>query len=117
MQDLGVDLDIRVFTDATTGKSIASTRRLRQVRHIATHELWIQQRVMGGNIEVVKIQNWYNVADINTEYLTGPQIDDILEQMRHIRTQGRNAIAPALSMISDHMCMPMLMLEALACDH
>ena len=38
LNDLGLDLDIRAFTDATTGKAIASRRGLGKVRHIATNE-------------------------------------------------------------------------------
>ena len=48
LEDLGITLKIRVLTDATTGKAIASRRGLGKVRHIATHELWIQDKVMRG---------------------------------------------------------------------
>ena len=37
LEDLGISLKIRVLTDATTGKAIASRRGLGKVRHIATH--------------------------------------------------------------------------------
>ena len=40
--DLGVKLDVRVCTDATTGKAMASRRGLGKVRQIAVNELWIQ---------------------------------------------------------------------------
>ena len=100
LQDLGLDLDIRVFTDATTGKAIASRRGLGKVRHIATHELWVQERVMRGDIEIVKIKNWYNTADLMTKYLTGPDITEILEQLGHKSNEpGRSTAAPNLSLL------------------
>ena len=34
LTDLGVQMDIRVFTDATTGKPIVTIRGLGKVRHI-----------------------------------------------------------------------------------
>ena len=45
LSDMGLTLDIRVYTDATTGKSIASRRGLGKVRHISVNELWIQELV------------------------------------------------------------------------
>ena len=41
LTDLGVQMDIRVFTDATTGKSIATRRGLGKVRHISVNKLWM----------------------------------------------------------------------------
>ena len=53
LTDLGVQMDIRVFTDATAGKSIATRRGLEKVRHISVNELWAQEKVSNGIIGIV----------------------------------------------------------------
>ena len=55
LEDFGVGtMPIRLLTDATTGKSIATRRGLGKTRHIALHLLWVQQRVQSGGIEVCR---------------------------------------------------------------
>ena len=42
---LGVKLNLRVLTDAMTGKSLASRTGLGKVRHIAENKVWLQSHV------------------------------------------------------------------------
>ena len=57
LEDLGIVTGVRVMTDASTGKAIASRRGLGKLRHIATHELWIQDMVLRGKLQIIKIKN------------------------------------------------------------
>lgn len=57
MYDLGVSLDIKIFTDASTGKSIASRRGLGNERHISVNKLWIQDKVASKTVLIIKIKN------------------------------------------------------------
>ena len=97
LADLGVNLKVRVLTDATTGKAIASRRGLGKVRHIATHELWIQEKVMRGNIELIKIKNVFNTADLFTKHLDRQTMDSCVTGMGHRFEGGRNLEAPELN--------------------
>ena len=54
LQDMGIAVEIQLMTDADTGKAIASRRGLGKVRHIAAHELWIQDEVLKGNLTIIK---------------------------------------------------------------
>jgi DNA-binding CsgD family transcriptional regulator len=53
MRDFGIDWRIRVNTDASAGKGIACRRGLGKVRHIEVNQLWIQDRVANGDIEIL----------------------------------------------------------------
>ena len=46
--DFGVEVAIRVNTDASAAKGMANRRGLGKVRHIAVNQLWIQDRVARG---------------------------------------------------------------------
>ena len=96
MNDLGTKLDLRVFTDATTGKSLASRRGLGKVRHIAVNELWIQHHVHEKMITLVKIKNKFNPSDLLTKHLTKAEVQQIMEHLQHSYEQGRSAAAPKL---------------------
>ena len=97
LRDLGVQLSLRVMTDATAGKAIASRRRLGKVRHIETHALWIQDAVDRKRLGLVKIKKKYNPADILTKYLSREKADTIADRLGHSYEAGRSDVAPDLS--------------------
>ena len=89
-------MDIRVFTDATTGKSIATRRGLGKVRHISANNLWIQENVSNGVISIVKIKNQLNPDDLLTKHLSKAEIAQIIDALCHELSKGRNQDAPEL---------------------
>lgn len=75
LMDLGVDISVRLHTDATTGRAIATRRGLGKVRHIAVNELWLQEQVAKRKVSIDKIKNKLNLADLLTTYLTAAEIE------------------------------------------
>ena len=100
LEDLGVTLDIRLHTDATTGKAIATRRGLGKVRHIAVNELWLQEQVSLKKVVINKLKNKFNVADILTKHLSKYDVDQIVDFLQHEFSEGRNADAPELSLLT-----------------
>ena len=96
LKDLGVQLELRVFTDATTGKSLVSRRGLGKVRHIAVNELWLQSHVHAKTVTIVKIKNKFNPSDMMTKYLTKMEMQQIMEHVQHQFEEGRPGAAPKL---------------------
>ena len=96
LNDLGVSLDIKIFTDASTGKSIASRKGLGKVRHISVNELWIQDKVSSKALQIIKIKNKFNPADLMTKHLSREEIRQIMDGLDHRHLTGRNADAPEL---------------------
>ena len=56
LRDLGYEVKIRIRTDASAAKGIASRRGLGKVRHIEVSQLWLQEKVTTGAIEVMKVK-------------------------------------------------------------
>ena len=82
LEDFGVGtMPIRLLTDATTGKSIATGRGLGKTRHIALHLLWVQQRVQNGEIEVLKVSTQNNAADLFTKHHAAPRLQFLMGRM------------------------------------
>ena len=50
--DLGVKVRLRVYTDSSAAKGIASRRGLGKVRHIEVNQFGIQEKVVDGAVEL-----------------------------------------------------------------
>lgn len=71
--DMGIQLQIRLLRNATTGKAIAMRRGVGKIRHIETTQMWVQEKVQTLDFEVANICNKYNSADLLTKHL--PQVE------------------------------------------
>ena len=69
LRNLGCNVKLPVCTDASAAKGIASRRGLGKVRHIEVNQLWIQERVASGDIEVIKVDGSSNLADALTKHV------------------------------------------------
>ena len=97
LAEIGVSFRIRVSTDASAAKGIASRRGLGKVRHIEVHQLWVQERVANGDIEIRKVDGKANLADLLTKHCTA---EDIRVHMHHTSQRyegGRHVIAPRVA--------------------
>ena len=50
LRDLGMDLKIRVHSDATAAIGIAKRRGLGRIRHLQTADLWVQENIRSGHV-------------------------------------------------------------------
>ena len=97
MADLGLCIDVRLHSDATTGIAIVTRRGLGKHRHIAVNELWLQEQVAMKRITANKLKNKFNVADLLTKHLTSYEENIIIDCLQHEFAEGRNSDAPNLS--------------------
>ena len=76
LKELGVEASVVVLsTDSSSAKSFASRRGLGRMRHIEVKELWLQEAVRRGRIQLKKVDGAVNPADLFTKYLTNVDID------------------------------------------
>ena len=92
--EMGIDTRIRVSTDASAAKGIASRRGLGKVRHIEVHQLWVQDKVASGEIEVRKVEGKANIADMLTKHVGSEDIRIHLHHTFQSYEQGRQDIMP-----------------------
>ena len=94
-RDLGLDLKLRVHTDATAAIGIARRRGLGKIRHLDTSDLWVQEKVRSGQIELVKVLGSDNPADMMTKYVERPILTKMIAKSGMIALSGRAKCAPA----------------------
>ena len=97
MKDLGYQLPVRVWTDSSAAIGICSRQGLGKLRHIATHTLWVQERVRSKAFELRKVRGEVNPADISTKHLLGAdRVESLMKLFGCEFRQGRAGSAPQL---------------------
>ena len=92
--DLGWRLKLRVRSDATAAIGIARRKGLGKIRHLDCTDLWIQDQIRSGKIELTKVLGTENPADALTKCVDKKVLDIALPRMNLIPTSGRPASAP-----------------------
>ena len=69
MRDMGWEVKLRLHSDATAAIGMCKRKGLGKVRHLATTDLWIQEKVRSGQIELFKVLGTESPADALTKYI------------------------------------------------
>ena len=95
LKDLGWTIQIRVHSDATAAIGICQRKGLGKVRHLATTDLWIQDKVRSRKLDLVKILGTENPADVLTKYVSRQLMQEATGKLGLRPMAGRPACAPA----------------------
>ena len=95
--DLNIKYKLRVITDSSAAKGIASRRGLGKVRHIEVNQLWVQEKVAEGAIELHKIQGETNLADSLIKHVGREIIDMHMGGTNQVISEGRHRIMPMIA--------------------
>ena len=106
LRDLGRELAVRVWTDSSAAMGICARQGLGQLRHIATHTLWVQEKVRTRAIELRKVRGEVNPADVFTKYLTSQErIEALMKLFGCEFRAGRPTGAPELKRVQEEIHM------------
>ena len=81
-EDFGIQMKLRIQSDATAAIGMVQREGLGKVRHLAVADLWIQNKRSSKEIDYVKIDGKLNPADILTKGVDGETLS------RHVRFLG-----------------------------
>ena len=96
LQDFGMKVEIAMLYDATAEIGTVGREGLGKVRHLATANFWIQQRIRRGEFSVSKWPGDDNPADLCTKGLSPEATARHLAAMGFEVQEGRAAAASAL---------------------
>ena len=91
MKDLGHEVPVRVWTDSSAAMGICARQGLGKVRHLATHTLWVQEKVRSKAIELRKVRGEVNPADLFTKHLLSRERVEMLVQLFGCEYRGGRA--------------------------
>ena len=95
LRDFDFEVSIEVHSDATAAIGICKRQGLGRVRHLATADLWVQQRVRGKQLKLYKLPGKENPSDMMTTYKGSPELIKFLKMLGVVPKSGRPDLAPA----------------------
>ena len=103
-QDLGLTWSLTIRTDAAAAIGVCRRRGLGKIRHLATSDLWIQERLRRGDFVLEKVDGRNNVADILTKHVDRATLERHIQNMGLKEEFGRAQSAPTLDHTAAMMC-------------
>ena len=95
-RDLGISLTLRPMSDATAAIGISRRRGLGKVRHLATADLWMQDRIRKGDFSLEKIIGSDNPSDMLTKHVDGALLSKHMTTLGLYFEDGRAESAPTI---------------------
>ena len=87
---------VTVHTDSSAAKSLASRKGFGKARHIEVTQLWVQETVSEGLLELRKVKGTEKPADLFTKHLPSAKgIEETLGRFGSQYRDGRPDNAPA----------------------
>ena len=92
--DLGLTVSIQVYADSAAAIGICRRSGIGRVRHLATGQLWVQERIRSGEVALLKVPGGENPADMLTKHVPRELADRHMQCMCLSRGGPRAATAP-----------------------
>ena len=94
LADFGVSVGVALHTDSAAAKGIGSRRGLGKVRHIELNQLWLQEKVAVGTVQLIKISGADNFSDSLTKHSVVDRIRQTLKCTNQDIMIGGHKIMP-----------------------
>ena len=95
--DLGISLEVSVHADSSAAIGICRRTGIGKVRHLATGQLWAQERLRAGAFRLYKILGTHNPGDLLTKHLTAELMNRHVEALHLHHREGRATCAPQVT--------------------
>ena len=95
--DLGITTDLHVYADSSAAIGICRRSGIGRVRHLATGQLWVQERIRCKDFTLHKVLGTENPADAFTKFVPRDLLDQHMATMGLSRETGRAATAPQIT--------------------
>ena len=90
-QDLGIEIDVKIWTDSEACKGICGRTGLGRIKHMDMQLLWLQEAVRRKRVRLGKIRGDRNPADLMTKHLSRVAIEKNLERLGFTRSRSRTS--------------------------
>ena len=95
--DLGIQVNLHVKTDSSAAVGICNRAGIGKVRHLATGQLWVQERIRSGAVWLYKLPGAENPGDICAKHVASELISRH-SAAAHLKIQvGRPSCAPQIT--------------------
>ena len=95
--DLGIETALHIRTDSSAAVGICTRTGIGKVRHLATGQLWVQERIRAGAFKLYKLPGTENPGDICTKHVASELICRHLPAVCLKTETGRPSSAPQIT--------------------
>ena len=95
-KDLGIELNVHIYTDATAAIGICRRRGLGKIRHLHVSDLWVQDRLKRKDFTLTKVAGANNPADLLTKHVSRDIMKKHMDMIGIRPEVGRAGSAPTL---------------------
>ena len=95
--DLGISLEVSVHADSSAAIGICRRTGIGKVRHLATGQLWAQERLRAGAFRLYKVLGADNPGDLLTKHLAAELMNKHIEALHLYHQEGRATCAPQVT--------------------
>ena len=95
-KDLGIELNVHIYTDATAAIGICRRRGLGKIRHLHVSDLWVQDRLKRKDFTLTKVAGADNPADLLTKHVSRDIMKKHMDMIGIRPEVGRAGSAPTL---------------------
>ena len=97
-EDMRIQDHIAIDLHADSSAAIGICRRsgIGKVRHLATAQLWVQEKLKNKELKLYKVLGTENPADLLTKHVPRESVDYYIAKMHTYRGEGRPTTAPHL---------------------
>ena len=100
--DLGMDKKkVRIKTDSSAAVGIAHRLGAGKVRHIEVNQLWVQEKVITGVLEIVKVDGKKNLADALTKAVGTEELRVHVQGLNLEIRKDRHKLAPVTESVTE----------------
>ena len=96
-EDLGISADVHIRTDSSAAIGICNRTGIGRVRHLATGQLWVQERIRNQAFRLFKHPGAENPGDICTKHVPAELLRTHLPTTSVSFQSGRAECAPAVT--------------------
>ena len=102
-EDMRIQSEIGIDLHADSSAAIGICRRsgIGKVRHLATAQLWVQEKLRNKELRLYKVLGTENPADLLTKHVSREFVDNYIAKMSTYRSEGRSETAPQLQKDSE----------------
>ena len=77
LAELGATAKLRVYCDSSSARQLANKRGVGRLKHMQIRELFVQEEVRAGRLELAAISSVDNLADLLTKAFTRTRHDEL----------------------------------------
>eukprot|EP00972_Heterocapsa_arctica_P020903 3079568-Heterocapsa_arctica.AAC.1 len=73
LDELGQTTRLQIYSDSSAARSVVARMGVGRMKHLAVRDLWLQDQMRDGKIEVKSVPTKENYADLFTNNFAGPR--------------------------------------------